>query len=143
MHTIIKIAVVSVLALFAIVGVVGISKAEENLTCKAIKVDSFRDAKPSDESWIKANLKKTFLISLLDKKLIVSQFSDSATPYQTIMHIVSTHILGTYAVSVKNGMHFSLVLEPDISKASGEMNGTFILQGTDYVNLWGLSCSQS
>ena len=37
MHTIIKITVVSVLALFAIVGVVGISKAEENIDTEAVR----------------------------------------------------------------------------------------------------------
>ena len=39
MHTIIKIAVVSVLALFAIVGVVSISKAEAQNQLKAINAD--------------------------------------------------------------------------------------------------------
>ena len=39
MHTIIKIAVVSVLALFAIVGVVSISKAEAKNQLKAVNAD--------------------------------------------------------------------------------------------------------
>ena len=39
MHTIIKIAVVSVLALFAIVGVVSISKAEAQNQLKAVNAD--------------------------------------------------------------------------------------------------------
>ena len=48
MHTIIKIAVVSVLALFAIVGVVSISMAD-----KAVK---FADAKTINEIFIKGKV---------------------------------------------------------------------------------------
>jgi hypothetical protein len=45
MYTIIKIAVVSVLALFAIVGLVSISKAEAQNQLKSIKVDELVYAK--------------------------------------------------------------------------------------------------
>jgi len=44
MHTIIKIAVVSVLALFAIVGVVSISKAEAQNQLKAVNADELLNA---------------------------------------------------------------------------------------------------
>jgi hypothetical protein len=45
MYTIIKIAVVSVLALFAIVGLVSISKAEAQNQLKSINVDELLYAK--------------------------------------------------------------------------------------------------
>ena len=45
MHTIIKIAVVSVLALFAIVGVVSISKAEAQNQLKVVNADELLYAK--------------------------------------------------------------------------------------------------
>ncbi len=49
MHTIIKIAVVSVLSLFAIVGVVSISKAEETVWyCEMTRLLSVADGKVTD-----------------------------------------------------------------------------------------------
>ena len=94
----------------------------------------------SDDDFVRSNLEKTFLITILDDQIIAAHSSNSYEPSQDSYTIVNRGLLGINSVTLSSVGLGTLSIENAGYK--DEVDATVTVQGTFFVNVWKLRCKK-
>jgi len=107
------------------------ANSNEQVICKVVKVT--RLGMP-DQEWIVQNSRRTFLVTVTEKKIFVETISRDFEDDQQIFSIVNRNIFGIYSLRRTNIDIRSFVISNDLDE------GTFVIQNQSVANVWDLKC---
>jgi len=114
-----------------------VSASPLNYKCAVQQVQS----SSNDAGFIQDNLRKTFLITILDNQIIASQSSSAFEPSQDSYTIVARNLLGIHSVNLSAVGLGTLSIEN--SQHRNDVQATVTIQGTFFVNVWNLKCKKT